>query len=406
MSELPPGCPFTLHWQDGFLRYDFGPDHPFTEVSRHLSVRLLEALGFFRSQWTHSPPLLEDPGPPASREEIETFHTPGYISRLEHISEGTRTVLLDGGDTPGFPGCLDASARIVGGTLRAVDSVLGGGTLHAFQPAGGLHHAAPDRASGFCILNDLAISLHRALEGPRPVERVAYVDVDAHHGDGVMYGFYEDARVLDIDFHQDGRTLFPGTGRMEETGEGCARGFKVNVPLPPLAGDEAFIPLFQRIVPPLLRDYRPGLIVMQTGVDGHVGDPLAHLQYTPRAYEAAVRTVHDLAHELCGGKLVVTGGGGYLASNVTRIYARTAVLLSGQTLFHGPEGPLPEAWREEFSRRTAGEEAPMSWGEIPPVTPSPWTPRETLRVVQGLERALGRELPPASGDAGSSPGTR
>ena len=124
------------------------------------------------------------------------------------------------------------------------------------------------------------------------------------------------------------------------------------------------------------------------------------------AYEAAVRTVHDLAHELCGGKLVVTGGGGYLASNVTRIYARTAVLLSGQTLFHGPEGPLPEAWREEFSRRTAGEEAPMIWGEIPPVTPSPSTPRETLRVVQGLERALGRELPPASGDAGSSPGTR
>ena len=187
---------------------------------------------------------------------------------------------LDAGDTPSFSGCFEAAARIAEGAACAVDFTLEH-KAPSFHPAGGLHHAHPDRASGFCIFNDVALAVGRAVAAGH---RVVYIDIDAHHGDGVMYGYYSSGRVLDIDFHQDGRTLFPGTGTTDETGLADGNGLKVNLPLPPGPGDEALGPLFQWIVPPLVRSFRPDLIVVQHGADGHVGDPLTALQYTSRVY--------------------------------------------------------------------------------------------------------------------------
>src|SRR5208282_4093747 len=255
-----------LVWDERFTDYDFGPDHPFTEQSRQSSVRLLETL-----LPSDAPVEFVREVAVATREYLETFHEAEFVELVHQAGQrwGAPSP-RDAGDTPSFPGCFDAAARIAEGAARAVDYALEH-RAPSFHPAGGLHHAHPERASGFCIFNDVALAVGRAVAAGH---RVAYVDIDAHHGDGVMYGFYSSGRVLDIDFHQDGRTLFPGTGSTDETGLADGDGLKVNLPLPPGAGDEALRPLFQRVVPPLLRSFRPDLIVLQHGADGHVGDPL------------------------------------------------------------------------------------------------------------------------------------
>ncbi|HEV2428759.1 MAG TPA: acetoin utilization protein AcuC, partial [Thermoplasmata archaeon] len=338
---VAPSC--LVVWDPRFEEYDLGPEHPFQERSRRLAVRLLE-----RSIEGADPPFPErlTEVAPATRTELESFHQGGYLDRLSEASATGHPRFLDAGDTPTFLGCLEASARIVGGAIAGVRSVLEGRSRTAFHPSGGLHHAHPDRASGFCILNDPAVAIATALRPIGPLQRIAYIDVDAHHGDGVMYGFYDRGSVLDIDFHQDGRTLFPGTGAVRETGRGDGSGLKVNVPVPPGTGEADFRPLFLTLVPAMPREYRPELIVLQHGVDGHLGDPLASLSYGPSCYDLAVRCVRDLADELCGGRLVVTGGGGYRPEHVARVLARAGRQLSGLPL---PDGPLPPAWRGEFS---------------------------------------------------------
>jgi len=205
-----------------------------------------------------------------------------------------------------------------------------------------------------------------------------------------MYGFYSTGRLLDIDFHQDGRTLFPGTGHVTETGTGDGAGLKVNVPLPPGAGDEALVPLVQRLVPPLIREFRPDLLVVQHGVDGHWGDPLARLQYTPAGYAEVDRTLLELAREF-GGRLVVTGGGGYHPSNVARTLARTAYRLAGIPL-PSDESPLPEEWRAVFFE-TFGFPAPSRWVDPCALARSPWGLMSEERLVRSIEEALGRRFP-------------
>ncbi|MDE1819545.1 MAG: acetoin utilization protein AcuC [Euryarchaeota archaeon] len=387
---LPDRCPLSVIWDPRFLEYDFGPSHPFTEKSRYLSVRLLEESGFFRSPPPLTPGRVEKVQV-ASDPELLRFHEPSYLELVRNVGRSRHPSALDAGDTPGFPGCHEAAARIARGTLVGLEDVLAHPGSHALNPAGGLHHARPGRASGFCIYDDVALAIATALEGPHPLRRVAYVDIDAHHGDGVMYGFYEDGRVLDIDFHQDGRTLFPGTGFTNETGKGDGKGLKVNVPLPPTAGDDAVLPIFDKIVPPLLRDFKPELVVLQTGVDAHAGDPLAHLQYTPRTYDHAVGTLHELAHELCQGRLLETGGGGYLASSVSRTLARAAGILSGRKVGTNPAEATPIPWQEEFER-TTGDEPPRSWGELPPVYRSSWKPEHGEKLLNVLGTELGRKF--------------
>ena len=371
-------------WSDRFLDYDFGPYHPFTERSRGLAVRLLEAslleAPAGRVGWTRS-------GKVADRATLETFHRPEYLEFVERASGLAKELLLDSGDTPSFPGCYEASARLVQGAVDALDDTLEH-LRPAFHPGGGLHHAHPNRASGFCIFNDVAIAVARAVQKGH---RVAYIDIDAHHGDGVMYGFYDSGRVLDIDFHQDGRTLFPGTGFVHEVGRGDGAGLKANLPFPPGAGDEALLPTFHRVVPALLGQFRPDVIILQHGVDGHYGDEIAHLQYSPRAYAEVDRTVLALAHEFTHDRLLVTGGGGYRAESVSRVLARAGLILAGV-----PEPPekleLPSAWRKEFAS-TFGRDAPPTWGERWELDPSPWTEADEKNLVHQLETKLGEKLP-------------
>jgi acetoin utilization protein AcuC len=389
MTEPSSPCPTAVMWDERFLSYDFGPDHPFTEKSRALAVHLLLEAGFFAGPPSGGPGILRATVPPATEEELELFHTRSYLRQIHAAGRQSPPPLLDGGDTPAFPGCFEASAHIVGGTLSALRTVLEGTVRHACNPAGGLHHAAADRASGFCIFNDVGVAIREALRHAPRIRRVAYVDIDAHHGDGVMYAFYDDPRVLCIDFHQDGRTLFPGTGRISETGGPSAPQSKVNVPLPPGAGDETFQPLFSTLVPPLLRDFRPDLIVLQNGLDGHGGDPLAQLQYTPSSYELAVRILHDLAHELCDGRLLQTGGGGYDPRNVSRGLARSIARLAGWPLPRPPMSELPHLWRQEY-HRILGQEAPTLWDELPAPGLSPGDPKGWERILMELSRALGR----------------
>jgi len=374
----------SVVWDPRFRSYDFGPDHPFSEAGRDLAVRLLErSLRPAQRDGIDWQREVE----PAASPILLTFHDESYLQRVRAASAAAHAWPLDTGDTPSFPGCFEASARIVAGTERAVRIVLERGGV-AFAPAGGLHHAHRDRASGFCIFNDPAIAIAGALEAGR---RVAYIDIDAHHGDGVMYGFYGTGRLLDIDVHQDGRTLFPGTGAITETGTGDGAGLKVNVPLPPGAGDEALVPLVRRLVPPLLREFRPELVVVQHGVDGHWGDPLAQLQYTPSGYAEVDRVLLALAHEF-GGRLVVTGGGGYDAGNVARTLARSALVLAGEAL-PPDSSPVPDGWRVDFFE-TVGRPAPSLWVDPPELRGSPWGPASELRLVTALENALGRRFPP------------
>ncbi|MGA8711005.1 MAG: acetoin utilization protein AcuC [Thermoplasmata archaeon] len=371
-------------WTDRFLDYDFGPFHPFSERSRWLAARLLRS----SIPASDHPPLgWSDSVGVADRSTLETFHQSEYVDFVRQASGLEREVLLDAGDTPSFSGCYEAAARLAQGAIDALDFTIEH-QRPAFHPGGGLHHAHPGRASGFCIFNDVAIAVAR---GMRNRHRVAYVDIDAHHGDGVMYGFYDSGRVLDIDFHQDGRTLFPGTGFPHEVGREDGAGLKANIPLPPGAGDEALLPMFRRVVPALLRWFRPDVIILQHGVDGHVGDELARLQYSPAAYAEIDRTILALSRELTGGRLLVTGGGGYRPESVSRVLARTGLILAG--LPEPPDtSPLPPDWRDEF-RSAFGTEAPSTWCDAAALDRTPWTENDERGLIAVLEAKLGERFP-------------
>jgi acetoin utilization protein AcuC len=342
----------------------------------------------------HPPVTCRDQVPVAPDTYLTKFHEPEYLEFVRRASLSERPGFLDRGDTPSFPGCFEASARIAAGAGWAVETTLETGRP-TFHPAGGLHHAHPGRASGFCIFNDLGLAMGEAARAGR---KVAYIDIDAHHGDGVMYGLYESGAVLDIDFHQDGRTLFPGTGFPEESGRGDGAGLKVNVPLPPGAGDESLLPLFQRLVPPLLRSYRPDLIVVQHGADGHFGDPLTGLAYTSRSYDEIDRIVLDLGKELSQSRVVFAGGGGYRPESVARVLARAGLAAFGLAPPAGDE-PLPARWREEFESEW-GRPAPLTWIDPMPRESNspPPSSQWASEVVHELEQALGRTFPRAEGD--------
>jgi len=244
----------------------------------------------------------------ATREEVEAFHDPEYVEFVRRVSE-RGTGYLDYGDTPAFKGVYEASMWVVGATLTALEAVISGRATRSFNPIGGLHHARRDRASGFCVFNDVAIAIAIALEA-HSVERVLYVDIDAHHGDGVFYGFYDDPRVWIFDVHEDGRYLYPGTGFRHERGSGDALGTKLNYPLPPGAGDQELLKAMEELES-FASEASPDLIILQAGADGLASDPLTHLLYSTKGYVAAVSKVRELANELCNGRLVAVGGGGY-----------------------------------------------------------------------------------------------
>ena len=333
-------------YSDAFQKYNFGPTHPLRPTRLKLTFELMKASGLF-----NSPSIKMIEPRQAQRGELLLFHDESYLRLVERMSE-SGSGFLDMGDTPAFKGCYEASSLAVGASLTAVDTVMSGIATHAMNIAGGLHHAHPSRASGFCIFNDPAVSI-AYLKEKYSLDRILYLDIDAHHGDGVMYGFYSDESVLDIDFHEDGHALFPGTGFTEETGAGSASGIKINVPLPPFTGDETYLKLFKKIVPVAVRKFNPQILLVQCGADSHANDLLAHLQLTTRSYCEIASTVHQLAHEVSDGRLVIFGGGGYNPSNVARAWTLIAATLVGSNI---PDD-IPKDWRRLFEA-LVGEKAP------------------------------------------------
>jgi len=317
------------------------------------------------------------PAPLADPHDIQFAHDPGYVCAI-----------LDGTVDPrvmrriGFPWSEHLVRRTlasVGGTLAAARRALTSGV--SGNLAGGTHHAFRAEGSGFCVFNDPAVVIAH-LKSRYNLKRIVYLDIDAHHGDGVMYGYYDDPSVLDIDFHESGNFLFPGTGFPDEIGKGEARRLKLNIPLPPSTGDEAYLEAFQQIVPDALKKFRPEIILVQCGADGHVDDRLAHLRLTTRVYSEVVSEVHDLAHQLCNGRLLLFGGGGYTLANVPRVWTVAFSTLAGVKA----SDDIPSEWSKEFER-VAKEDPPLKLYDKP-TSDDEKTLREVRKTVTELQMHL------------------
>lgn len=249
----------------------------------------------------------------ATAEEIARFHDMAHVARVRDLSDRGYG-LIDHGDTPAFPGVYDASAHVVGAALEGLHRIMAGDVLRTFQPIGGLHHAARERAAGFCVFNDCGVVID-TLRSQYGLKRVAYVDIDVHHGDGLYYPYESDPDFIYADIHEDGRFLYPGTGADTERGKGAGAGLKLNIPMQPGSTDTQFQAAWER-VEAHLREHKPAFILFQAGADSIAGDPLAHLQYTPGVHAHAARRLCLLANEMCGGRIMGFGGGGYNRKNL------------------------------------------------------------------------------------------
>ena len=336
-----PGA-VTVVWDEALAAYDFGPDHPLRPARVQLTIALARSLGLLERARVVAPTM-------PTGADLTRVHDLDYLAAVQAAGERNRAMLAYGigpGDTPSFPGMHEASALVCGATMAAAAAVLSGEAVHAFSPAGGLHHAMRDRASGFCVYNDPAVAIAWLLD--QGVERIAYVDVDVHHGDGVQEAFAGEPRVLTVSVHESGRYLFPGTGFAHEVGEGGARGTVANLPLPPSTTDDLYLAAFDAVVPALVRAFDPQLLVTQLGCDTHYTDPLAHLGLTVGAYRQLARRLHDLAHTVAAGRWLATGGGGYQwATVVPRAWCGYLAEMLGSEL----PGRLPGGYLEEVSDR-------------------------------------------------------
>ncbi len=325
----------ALIYSDECTRFDYGPEHPLRMERLALTWRLMEAYGL-----TRLPQAVVRTPPAADEAALRAFHADEYLAVLKTADSGVAPpgvvcrYGLGPGDNPVFPGMWEAACLVAGGSLLAADLVGSGEVDRAFHFAGGLHHAMPDRASGFCYVNDAVLAiLHLRARGLR----VAYVDVDAHHGDGVQAAFYSDPDVLTISIHERGDRLFPGTGFVEEAGEGKGAGYSVNLPLDVLTDTAVYLPAFEAVVPPLLRAFAPDVVVAQLGIDAHRTDPLTHLALDLQGFARVVSRLVELSP-----RLLALGGGGYDLGNVARAWTAAWAVMNGVTL--APE--IPPAFGE------------------------------------------------------------
>jgi acetoin utilization protein AcuC len=343
MTEV--GCRACVVYDETLTAYDFGRTHPMNPVRVDLTVALATGLGVLDR-------LDVVPAPDATDDDLLTVHEPGLLAAVQRAGADPTDADEDHGlgtdDNPTFRHMHEASRHVVGASLEAARRVWSGEVDHAANIAGGLHHAMPDRASGFCVYNDVAVAIRSLLaQGAR---KVAYVDVDVHHGDGVERIFWDDPRVLTISLHETGQMLFPGTGFPQDLGGPRAVGSAVNVALPPGTSDAGWLRAFHAVVPPLLREFAPDVLVTQQGCDSHREDPLAHLSLTVDGQRASYLALHDLAHEVAGGRWVAFGGGGYAVVDVVpRAWTHLLSIVSGQPL--GAALDTPIAWRERVRDR-------------------------------------------------------
>ncbi len=359
MSEVQTDSRAKLIFDPEELDYNFGPEHPLQPSRIAALLDLLEACGLWHRTEESSSLALRA----ASIEELSLVHTSDYIEAVQALGSLENVGTLDSehlqlaikygfaeGDTPVLPRMHEVSARIAGGSLAALNAVMGiseDGTLipederplHVFHPAGGLHHAWAERASGFCIYNDISVAIANVLRASEA--KILYIDFDAHHGDGVQRSFYDEPRVMTVSLHETGRYLFPGTGDVLEMGKGLGRGYSINVPLEPFTEDDSYIEAIDLLLPPLVLSFAPDVIVTQHGCDTHAWDPLTHLSLTMRGIREQIKLAHQLAHMYCHGRWVALGGGGYdLYRVVPRAWSMVWAEMSGQPL---PK-ELPELW--------------------------------------------------------------
>jgi acetoin utilization protein AcuC len=344
-------------WDDGLTRYDFGPGHPFDPVRIRLTMELARELGVLAS-----PAVTMVAPSPATDAELETVHDAAYIEavkRAGHELKPDPRFGLGTDDNPVFADMHEAAALVVGATMAAARAVWSGDASHAVNVAGGHHHAMRAAASGFCVYNDLAAAIRWLLAAG--AERVAYVDLDVHHGDGVQAAFYDDPRVMTISLHEHPLSLFPGTGLPGETGTGAGDGYAVNVALPAGTGDAGWLRALDAVAVPLLRAFKPTVMVSQHGCDSHRLDPLAHLALTVDGQRRAQLILHELAHELCAGRWIATGGGGYaLVQVVPRTWTHLLAVAAGTPV--DQETATPARWRE-LARSIGGETAPLTMSD-------------------------------------------
>lgn len=353
-----------LMWDEAVTGYNFGPGHPMDPIRLALTMRLVEMLGIDDEKG-----LKVVAAKPADDATLGLVHRPEYIEAVRRFSARPKSAQGEFGlgtmDDPAFAGMHEACALIVGQSVAAAEAVWRGETLHGVNFAGGLHHAMAGSASGFCIYNDASLAIARLLEAG--AERVGYVDLDVHHGDGVQAAFLDDPRVLTISIHEHPRALpFPGTGWPEETGGPAAEGSAVNVALPPGTGDEGWLRAVHAVVPELLAEFSPQVLVSQHGADTHFEDPLADLAVSVDAQRAAAESAHDWAHAYADGRWLALGGGGYAVTDVVpRTWTHLVAIAAGAPV--PPETEVPEEWRQMVYARTGWAMAPrrMTDGRTP-----------------------------------------
>ncbi len=307
-------APVYVYKGQALADYGFGADHPFG-TDRHDAFHAALAMAKLGDAIRYREPVA------GTLEQAGLFHSEDYLRHVERLS-AIGTGFLDHGDTPVVPGILEKALVVVGTTLAATDAIMAGETRRAFVPIAGLHHATRISAAGFCVFNDCGIAIEH-LRRTHGVQRIAYVDIDAHHGDGVYYGFEDDPELVFADIHEDGRFLYPGSGAACETGKGAAEGRKLNIPMPPGATDEQFLEAWERIEG-LLHETQPEFIILQAGADSLAGDPITHLQFTADAHRHAADRLSFIADQYADGRLLATGGGGYNRDNLGRAW--TAVV--------------------------------------------------------------------------------
>jgi acetoin utilization protein AcuC len=391
MTTMTKGAvPVTIVWDPAMLGYNLGA-HPMDPVRVELTVALARGLGVLdRDNVTIVAPE------PADDATLTRIHSPEYLAAVRAAPHDPfwRGYGLNTPDNPVFPEMHEASALVAGGSVAAAEAVWTRRTTRAVNIAGGLHHAMRNRASGFCVYNDVAVGIARLLE--LGAERVAYVDVDVHHGDGVQAAFWDDPRVLTVSIHESPLTLFPGTGFSAEIGGEGAEGTAVNVPVPAGTGDEGWLRAFHAVVPGVVRAFRPQVLVAQCGCDSHRVDPLADLTLTVDGQRESYLALRDLADELCEGRWIAFGGGGYgLVEVVPRAWTHLLAIVSGAPL--DPHTATPNAWRRLAEERRRGCCPPTAMTDDGPPRWRPWQPGASDDALDRAVLAARRAVYPLHG---------
>ncbi|WP_066386097.1 acetoin utilization protein AcuC [Neobacillus mesonae] len=378
---MTDSCAFVF--SEELLNYKFSTHHPFNQFRLKLTIDLLNKIDALDPMQIIPPRMATD-------EELMLIHDPAFIEAVKKAGNGklSKEVAENYGlgteDTPIFSNMHEASSLLVGGTLTAVDQVMTGKALHAVNLGGGLHHGFRGKASGFCVYNDSSVAIKYLLE--KYQARVLYVDTDAHHGDGVQWSFYDEPNVCTLSIHETGRYLFPGTGNINERGQGAGYGYSFNIPVDAFTEDESWLHAYTHAIREVADFFKPDVILTQNGVDSHYYDPLTHLSATMKIYREIPKLAHEIAHQYCGGRWIAVGGGGY---DIWRVVPRAwAMIWLEMTENRICYGSLPADWLEYWQKKSPVE-LPKEWDDpenlYPPI---PRKPEITEKNLNTLEKAL------------------